>query len=82
MPDQVPDTIKAQRSNRLLALEKQMSEAYRRTFIDGHTFQTGHTQEYIRAAGENAVRGSIMRGTVTGVLHDDVMLVEGLRDFG
>ena len=33
MPDQVPDTIKAQRSNRLLALEKQMSEAYRRTFI-------------------------------------------------
>ena len=96
MPDQVPDTIKAQRSNRLLALEKQMSEAYRRTFIgkevtvlfeetkeiDGHTFQTGHTQEYIRAAGENAVRGSIMRGTVTGVLHDDVMLVDGLRDFG
>lgn len=64
MPNQVPEQIKNIRSAELLKLESEMSAAYRRDFIgekttvlleesitiDGQTYMTGHTKEYIKAA--------------------------------
>lgn len=64
MPDQVEETVKALRSDELLALEKQMSKAYRQSFLgkevsvlleeeillDGVSFAVGFTREYVRMA--------------------------------
>ena len=63
MPDQVPEQVKSARSEVLLALEKQMSEAYRKSFlgkkksvlleekteIGGREYMIGHTMEYVKA---------------------------------
>ena len=62
MPDQVNETVKTQRSARLLALGEKMSEDYRKlcekkvlevlaeepVSVDGETFWTGHSREYIK----------------------------------
>lgn len=64
MENQVPEEIKTRRSEELLALEKEMSEAYREKFlgkenqvlleepvqIGGRMYMTGYTREYIRMA--------------------------------
>ena len=93
MPDQVPDQIKTERSNRLLQAEKRMSAEYRRSFIgeeveilfeedkeiDGDVYQIGHTAQYIKAAGRSADRGCIMRGTLTDFLDEEIMSAEELK---
>ena len=64
MPDQVPEKEKAERSARLLMLEKEMSKQYRASFlgteteilleeavtIKGKSYMVGHTKEYVKAA--------------------------------
>lgn len=64
MPDQVPEEIKASRSEILLEMERTMSAQYRRSFLgkeccilleepvtlDGKDYYTGHTPEYVRMA--------------------------------
>lgn len=64
MPGQLPEAIKARRSEELLTLEKAMSGAYRRSFlgqgmqvlleetvtVDGKTYIMGHSREYVKAA--------------------------------
>ncbi|HIT65212.1 MAG TPA: tRNA (N(6)-L-threonylcarbamoyladenosine(37)-C(2))-methylthiotransferase MtaB [Candidatus Ventrimonas merdavium] len=64
MPDQVPEQVKHARSETLLALEKQMSEAYRRrclgkaqtvlleeeAVVDGRPCMVGFTPAYVKAA--------------------------------
>ncbi len=64
MPDQVPEPVKARRSDTLLRLEKTMSRRFRESFlgediqvlleeealIDGRWYMIGHTREYVRAA--------------------------------
>lgn len=64
MPHQVPEEIKARRSDILLSLERQMSKEYRQSFlgkeccilleepvtIEGRDYYTGHTPEYVRMA--------------------------------
>ena len=64
MPDQVPEPVKTKRSAELLALEKEMSKAYRASFlgretevlmeepveIGGARYMVGHTKEYVKAA--------------------------------
>ena len=63
MPEQVPEQIKNVRSEALLLLEKQMSKAYRESFlgkkktvlleekteIEGRAYMIGHTMEYVKA---------------------------------
>ena len=63
MPEQVPEQIKNVRSEALLLLEKQMSKAYRESFlgkkktvlleekteIGGRAYMIGHTMEYVKA---------------------------------
>lgn len=64
MPEQIPEQVKTERSNCLLALEEEMASAYRETFygkevqvlfeeekyIDDTCYWIGHTPEYISVA--------------------------------
>ena len=64
MPDQVPETVKKERSAVLLKLEKKMSGEYRSSFagteqeilleepvtINDEVYMTGYTKEYVKAA--------------------------------
>ena len=61
MPDQVDEQTKNRRSSELIALARQMSDAFRKRFIGregevltekpaGEGLWTGYTKEYIRAA--------------------------------
>lgn len=64
MKDQIPESVKAERSDVLLSLETKMSEEYRKhygdsvlsvlfeeiTVIDGKEYLTGYTPQYVRAA--------------------------------
>ena len=62
MPDQIPEAVKAERSNRLLALSEVMSHEFRQRFVgrevvflaeecvdwSGKRYVTGYTGEYVR----------------------------------
>ncbi len=72
MPDQVPEPVKAERSDQLLELEKRMSREYRQGFvgtvqeilleepaeIGGLPCVVGHTRQYVRAAVLSADAGT------------------------
>ena len=91
MPEQIPEAVKAERSDSLLSLEEEMSLDYRKRFlgrevsvlweeeaqINGETYMTGYTREYIRAAvrvealegtGLPVVKGAISKGRLVGML--------------
>lgn len=92
MEDQIPDTVKAQRSDSLLELEERQSHTYRERFIgreleilfeesvviDGKTYMTGHTREYIKAAfqTEADLSNRILTKRVTGFLRGNIVLTE------
>ncbi len=92
MPDQVPEPVKSLRSDTLLALEREMSLDYRRTFlgkecqilleepmvIDGKEYMTGHTREYVKMAVEkgNYSRGEMVSGRAAAMLNEEVVLLE------
>ena len=80
MENQIPESVKAERSDCLLALDARMSHAYRKSFqgkekevlmeekitIDGIDYLVGHTKEYLKAAiPYDETRKGIM---VTGVM--------------
>lgn len=64
MEHQVPESVKAERSQKMLELGRRKQEAYERRFlgkevevlvegsvtIDGREYQTGHTREYLKIA--------------------------------
>ncbi len=64
MPEQIPESVKTERSNCLLQMEKELSEEYRKSFIGKemkillesilHTeqgdYMLGHSREYVKAA--------------------------------
>ena len=66
MPDQIPESVKAQRSARLIALGERKQKEYEKSFLgkevevlieeeisaDGKIMQTGHTKEYMKIALE------------------------------
>lgn len=84
MPNQVPEEIKTKRSDLLLAMEKQMSEEYRRELIGreaevlletplllgGEEYLTGYSREYVRMAvkKEKASPNEILTGKVKSEL--------------
>ncbi len=89
MPDQIPEQIKNQRSDVLLALTEKNSEEYRKKLlgrtvkvlleeestIGGTTYLAGHTREYVKVAvaPETAAAGEIIDVKVTGLLKDMVL---------
>lgn len=93
MPDQVSEQVKAVRSDELLSLEKAMSREYRERFaaekvsvlfeemvrIDGKTYMTGYTPQYVRAALplENPAQGDELIGKCV-LLQGDGLLTEEL----
>lgn len=92
MPEQVPDTVKAQRSETLLSLEKKQSHEYREKWlgmplqilfeesveIDGKQYMIGHTPEYLRVAyqTQEELSNLIMEKTCCGFLQEDTLLVQ------
>ncbi len=92
MPDQIPEQVKSVRSEILLKLEKQMSKAYRESFlgrnktvlleekteINGREYMIGHTMEYVKAVVpyEENLKNKMAEGVLKGVLNDDVLLLD------
>ncbi len=92
MPDQVEESVKAERSNILLGLEKEMSLEYRKSFLgteaevlmeeefqwDGKSYMIGHTMEYVKAAVpfEEGLKGRMVKGIVTEMLNDEVLFLK------
>lgn len=92
MEDQVPDTVKTDRSNRLLAMEREDSKEYRADYIgqevsvlfeeekewDGAAYQTGHTKQYVKVAvrTKKELSNQIIKGRITGFLTDEILLME------
>ncbi|MBU9745817.1 tRNA (N(6)-L-threonylcarbamoyladenosine(37)-C(2))-methylthiotransferase MtaB [Lachnospiraceae bacterium ASD3451] len=92
MEGQIPEPVKAVRSNELLALNREKSKAFRdyymgrtqevlfeeMTRIDGETYQIGHTKEYVKVAvkSERERSNQLCRVRVIGFLTDEIMLAE------
>ena len=89
MENQVPETVKAERSDELLALEQAMSREYRQLFegketlvlfeepeeIEGRSYITGFTPQYVRAAlpTESPSQAEELSGTIRRVRAGKVM---------
>lgn len=92
MENQVPDKVKTVRSNILLDMGKKESEEYRKGYIgqeadvlfeeekeiDGRIYQMGHTMQYVKAAvqSENSLSNEIKKGRITGLLSEDMLLIQ------
>lgn len=90
MKDQVPDPVKAARSDVLLEMERRQSRAFREYYlgrevrvlyeeskeIGGKLYQVGHTAEYVKVARETKedLGGRICREKVLNFLTDDILL--------
>lgn len=88
----VPNSVRADRSSRLLELTKRQSREFESAYIGqeaevlfedsrkigGRQYQTGHTGQYIRVAKctEEKLSNRIIRGRITGFLNDELMLME------
>lgn len=91
MPDQIPEPVKTVRSDDLLALEKEMSEAYRKSFlghdlevlleekiaIAGRDYMIGHTKEYVKAAVpcEDGLKNTMAAGMAERFLNEEILLL-------
>ncbi len=92
MDQQIEEAVKSRRSGRLMELEEELSERFRKeylhknvevlfeeeTSIDGKRYQIGHTREYIRAAYETEenLSGQIFNGTLEKFLLSDILLFQ------
>ena len=92
MPDQVPDEIKAVRSDELLEMEERLSGEYRKTYlgkdvsvlfeeekqIQGESYQIGHTKQYVKVAlkTKENLSNQIITGKVSKMLTNDILLME------
>lgn len=92
MEGQIGGEVKKNRSRRLLKLEKEQSEKYRKQFvgqmetvlfeetkeIEGKLYQIGHTGRYVKVAKEACrdLSGKLVRGKIVGMLSDEVLLME------
>lgn len=91
MPGQIPETVKTERSNELLELEKKMSREFREyylgketevlleeeTVIDGVTYYVGFTKEYVKVAvkSEKNLSNQLVKGRIERALTEQVYLM-------
>ena len=87
MPGQIPEQVKAARSEALLELERRMSLEYRKTFlgkpnkilleepevIGDRQYMTGYTREYVKVAAESGRQGEIVSCVPKRMLTDEVL---------
>lgn len=92
MENQVPDEIKARRSDELIKLADKLSAAYREKFLHKETavlfeeekvignkkYQIGHSREYIKAAAESEenLSGKILKGKFSDFLQPDILIFQ------
>lgn len=92
MDNQVPEEVKAKRSNVLLALNKENSCAFRKYYIgrqeeilmeesaiiDGQRYETGYNREYVKMAvrTETDMTNAFVQGQITDFLKEDVLGME------
>lgn len=92
MPDQIPETVKAERSSELLSLEQEMSLSYRKSHLgsqtevlmeeeyeaEGKRYIIGHTREYIKAAVpfEEGLKGTMVKGILWKMLTDEIIFLK------
>ncbi len=91
MKNQVPDTVKAKRSDILLAMDEMHSHAYRKQYIgeeltilieeekviDGVRYMVGHTKDYVLAAVEGEQpANSFITGKAVSFLTSDILLLK------
>ena len=92
MPDQIPESVKTERSNELLCLEKEMSLAYRKSWLGSRTevlmeeeywwnevrYMIGHTREYVKAAVpfEEGLKGVVIEGTLVEMMNDEIVFLK------
>ncbi|RGY97029.1 tRNA (N(6)-L-threonylcarbamoyladenosine(37)-C(2))-methylthiotransferase MtaB [Clostridium sp. AM58-1XD] len=97
MEGQLTEAVKAERSDRLLKLEKEMSKSYRESFldknveilleekaeIDGKPYLTGYTKEYVKGAVpyEEGRKGGFANGKGAAMLNDEIMLLSEESEF-
>ena len=90
MPDQVPEPVKAARSDVLLSMDKEKSEAFRRFYIGrpaeilmeepvvigGRKYMMGHTREYVKGAVpfREGLKNTVVCGIFTGNLSEEILL--------
>lgn len=91
MKDQVKDEIKTERSNILLSLEREQSRRFRQRFIgrtvevlmeepaviDGKSYMTGHTKEYVKVALETQenLSNRIITGRAEGFMGESMLIM-------
>lgn len=91
MPDQVPEAVKKERSEKLLALGHRMSGEFRRYYLgrqvtalleeeflyDGKRYYTGYTKEYVKVAVETKkdLSNTFVTGTLKTQLTEDIYLL-------
>ena len=90
MPDQVPEAVKKERSEKLLTLGHRMSGEFRRYYLgrqvtalleeflyDGKRYYTGYTKEYVKVAVETKkdLSNTFVTGTLKTQLTEDVYLL-------
>lgn len=91
MEHQIPEPVKKERSNILLALEKKMSEEFREYYVgkeetalmeepfeyDGQQYFTGYTKEYVKVAVKAGkdLSNQFVKGTIQGRLTKDIYLM-------
>ncbi len=89
MADQIPEAVKKERSGILLALDRELSLKYRRSFLnqeeevlmeekeilDGREYLTGHTRRYVKAAipWDESLRGCMVTGRLDRMLNEETM---------
>jgi len=92
MPDQIPEQIKAKRSEELLTLAKTMSNEFREEDLkkdvcvlmeepmeyEGQTYWTGFTEEYVRFAvnSQEDLHNRFVRGNAKEFLTEDILLLD------
>lgn len=92
MPDQIPEEIKTERSNELIALSENMADEYKNLFmgriekilfeeelhIDGVTYQVGHNERYMRLAVKSAtdLSNQILEAKICSRLTQEILLCE------
>jgi threonylcarbamoyladenosine tRNA methylthiotransferase MtaB len=92
MPDQIPESIKTERSNELLSLEKERSLEYRKSWLgnrvevlmeeeywwNGERYMIGHTREYVKAAVpfREGLKGVVIEGILTEMINEEVALLK------
>ena len=95
--DQIPEEIKAKRSEILLNLAREQSDSYRRGYLgqeitvlieetkilDKEEYQIGHTPSYLKVAikKKEDMKNCLVRGKAVGILKGEYLLIE-VRETG